>query len=91
MNSELEDSEEIRSTFRDDVRRLIARYCIKPKETREIVKAVQKDKQWYLETVERKVSDDLAELESLGLMKYSDDKWVTKPEAIRILKRYFGG
>jgi len=90
-SEEITTKEEIRDTLRDEIMRFIARFCKEPKKTSDIIDAIVESKRYDRNVTERIVSDDLAVLESLNLIEYDKDKWVTKSEAIGILERYFGG
>jgi len=85
------DEEKMRSILLTDINRRILRFCKSSHTSAEIVHHVTPSTTTDPAYYETLASNSLKILESLGMISFSDGKWISKNEALLVLAKYFGG
>ena len=90
MNDEDEALQAILYVLRDEIMRMIIRYCKEPHSSSEIIVKVSAVKEADLHQYEAIVGDKLRTLEKAGAMSDNHGMWRTSAITLSVLKKYFG-
>jgi len=90
MNDENEAIQAILYVLKDEIMRIIIRYCKEPHSSSEIINKVSAVKEADLHEYEAIVGDKLRTLEKAGAILYNQGVWRTNAITLGVLKKYFG-